>query len=297
MDSVRVAELLQCYEVMEGACGELAGAIRADDDRPLLLPTYRGESGGGREAAIRSLTRVWHPEPGESLVTAGLLCASAETRVAAELLNTAKGQFKDAVAAIREEGKKEKVGFEHLIEKSLKDNNPRNRKLKQALDTIHISRLDLVRCYTNVRVLDPDLRSISWTWATTHATIRKVTIKGAVASAEKLDDDAREYALSKLAALPSGESLAYRKPNANQLRANLAYYEGEGVRRESLPISGIVLGQDDTLPRYVWRNDPATVPPEHRSGRLSRIDTTIDEQPYIRPLYLHRYIGESHAHH
>jgi hypothetical protein len=144
--------------------------------------------------------------------------------------------------------------------------------------------------------LPPDLRSISWTWATAHSTIHRVTQAEAVALAQQLDDeDARETALSLLATVSSGEPLAYKKTNANQLRANLVWQEGKVTCRKAVTISGIVLCQDPRLPRYVWRDDPAKLTPEQRSDRLPRIDTIIEEQPFIRPLYLHRYIGEAHA--
>ena len=296
MESARIADLLQRYEALATACATFGRTVQADNDLPLLLPTYNQAAGGEREAAARALTRLWHPDIGESLVSAGMLCASTDTLAAAESLNAAKQAFKSAVAAVRDHCLKDKTRLDTLIGRLLKEEGRRNAALKGALAIAHINRLDLVRCYSQVRILPSDLRSISWTWATAHSTIHRVTQAEAVELAQKLNDqDARETALSLLATVSPGDSLAYKKTNANQLRANLVWYDGEVLRRKAITISGIVLSQDPHLPRYVWRDDPAKLTPEQRPDRLPRIDTIIEEHPFIRALYLHRYLGEAHA--
>ena len=294
MDSSLIADLLQSYEAMKSACNTLSRAVNGDAGLPLYLPTYKGEPGGQRQAASDAMTQLWHLDPGESLETAGILCASDNTVTAATELNTCKDAFQQSVKAIRAIGKNdEKARIDRLIERALHIEGLRTEELKEALATARINRLDLLRCYAKIRLMPRDLQSISWTWAKTHCAIVQVSIDEAVEMADKLSNRATAgTVIDLLSRLPSGEKLAYKKNLPNQLRANLVWMEQEERKRKAVTISGIVISQDEVLPRYVWRDNPDTLEPDQQNHRLSRIDIGIEASPYIKALHLHRYISD-----
>ncbi len=287
-------DLLQTYEALTAACRDFADTARADAKLPVLLPTYTGKPKDAREAAIASLTELWHPEPGAAPIKAGILCASAPTCAQAEALNAAKAAFQAAVLAVRAKGKPDKSRIERLVDRVLKQEGRRNNELAHALRRARINRLDLVRCYRTVRILPPRLVSLSWTWATSHASIVPVTLPEALAMANSLaDETARAAALARLTRLDASEKLAQRKPLPNQLRANLVCRDGDTLVRKTVTISGVVLCQDDALPRTLWRDNPAVR--DHAPPRLRRLDATIAPQAFVTALRLHRYTDVAHA--
>lgn len=290
-----VLELLQKYEELEAANSRFADAVRADRDLPLLLPECVGAP--NRELAIKAMTRIWHLEPGESLPQAGVVCSSPATILIANELNEIKKKFKAAIISVRDELEGNTFRLDKCIERLLlqqddKDNaRRRNKELQLALKRTKIDRLDLLRCYANVRVLPKDLISISWTWARTHSAIDPISRENAILQAEKLNDgEAKDVALTLLTALEPGQMLAYKKKLPNQLRANLLYHENGDVKRKAVTISGIALSQDSTLPKkWVWRDDPGEQDPKAPMNRIPRSDSRIDLEPYIKALHLHLY--------
>lgn len=54
------------------------------------------------------------------------------------------------------------------------------------MSTASINALDLKRCYAQIRIMPSNLDVFSWTWATKHSRIKKLTVEEAVAMARKL---------------------------------------------------------------------------------------------------------------
>ena len=269
-----VFKLLQAYEALTAANTAFGDALRADGHLPLLLPEYKKES--DRDIAIKAMTQLWHPEPGEMLARAGVVCASLPTIHAAERLNQSKAEFRAAVKSVRDKATEKKTRLDKLIDRVLLQQSEKERRrteeLQRALKRAQINRLDLLRCYANIRVLPKDLVSISWTWARTHSIIDPISRDEAIKQAEKLsDEETREIALTRLSSLASEQRMVYKKKLPNQLRANLSYYEDSEIKRKAVTISGIVLSQDSVLPKmWVWRDDPGELDPKAPRNRISR---------------------------
>jgi hypothetical protein len=294
-----VLELLQKYEALEAANSRFADAVRADKDLPLLLPECEGEP--DREVAIKAMSQMWYLEPGESLPRAGIVCSSPATIQEAENLNEYKADFQAAIKSVRDKVTGEKSRLDKLIDRVLLQQNEKERhrveELQLALKRAQINRLDLLRCYAKIRVLPKDLMSISWTWARTHSVIDPISREDAIKQAENLsDDESKEIALSRLSSLAPGQMLAYKKKLPNQLRANLLYHEDDEVKRKAVTISGIALSQDSALPKkWVWRDDPGELDPKAPMNRITRLDSKIDPEPYIKALHLHLYMGDGYG--
>lgn len=301
--NILIANLLQTYEALAGANGMLGDALRAHPDMPMYLPTYRGEPEAQLETVIRSLTEIWNVNLDVELLNAGVICAPQDVKSAIVALNAAKTQFKESVQAIRQadidharakdqaQGKQRKrtARNEPLIEVAKRCINTlgkgRGEGLLNAMRTAQISRLDLLKCYRHIRVLEATTESISWTWARSHASSIPLTIEEAAAKALQLPDSSRATALKLLGELRPGTPITQRKHLPNQLQANVVWTKN-GVRtRRAFTISGIVVCPCETLPTVVWRENPGNA----SGDRLQRMDARISDQPYIRALNIYLY--------
>ena len=292
-----IKALHERFLAMENACIKVKAAIHASgSDFPIYVPQYSVDkdaqmSEPAREAALKSITQLFHTREGEFMAEAGVLCASPETVKVIEQLNVAKGKFKDAIKDIRLYQKDTDIAvakFDKLIRDEITEKGLRSNTLNDAMGTAGIRSLDLKRCYAQIRIMPKRLDVFSWTWAKTHSRIKKVSIKEAMAMARALTGDrARDTAIDILSQCPSNETLVRKIGLPPQLRANYAYKEDDSIIRKSCPVSGIVIAQQVTLPRMFWREKP--VKTDDDSDRLPRI-STIENESFVTSLHLHRYV-------
>lgn len=182
-----------------------------------------------------------------------------------------------------------------LIEQILpKEETERPKKLMKALKSAGLSRLDLPRCYANIRVMPEDLQSISWTWATTHsASTKPITVADAMAIAEKLaEGKKRDAILHALSQRPSTDKLAYKRRLPNRLQANIVSLKDGERKRASVTISGIVICPGQFAPaEAIWRDDPGEQE-NNQPTRVKRFDAKITDEVVVSALNLHALKGE-----
>ncbi|MDN3385106.1 hypothetical protein QL995_20995 [Pseudoalteromonas sp. APC 3358] len=290
-----VMALYESYGEMSAACESVKTAVRADAALyPVYVPTFGEDesektSNAAREAAIKSITQLFILDDGETVPEAGILCASPETVKTVEKLNDTKDKFKKAVMAIRNYQKKNKQAqsnISKLIRDEVTQRGYRTDELKLAMETARISSLELKRCYAQIRVMPAELDVFSWTWATNHSRIKKVSVQGAQELIDALPEaksEAAETARSLLEQCRPDEMLARKIKLPHQLRANYAYLSEGKVVRKLCPISGIVIAQQKNMPRKLWRDKPGNNP-----ERLPRA-SGIEQKEFIKVLGLHRY--------
>lgn len=294
--------LSEAFGALEVANHELGLCLRADAALPVLLPTYTGspEPLARREAVVATLTRMLRSDNEAQLLEAGLVCASSDTLVAARVVNDAKAVVKDAITRLREEihERHQKIGqnlrIDHLLQRALaRESDPKRLDdLSQLLRNLDLKRIDLIACYTQIRILEPRVNSISWTWARTRYSGERVTHKEALQMAEALEGDEKVNAMAAINRFPSHAMFMQVKTlPALQLRANLVIQD-RNPPAKAISVSGPVLSPDTTLPRYVWRDRPADGQPP---ARLKRSDTLISEQPFVPALKLHSYVQGENA--
>ncbi|MCG8614307.1 MAG: hypothetical protein MI864_27660 [Pseudomonadales bacterium] len=288
-----VRNLYETYQALAEACLAVKNAVRSDKDNyPIYIPTFGSTevdftSNNAREAAIKSITQLFILDEGR-LPEAGIVCASPDTVAAVDRLNAAKNSFKGAVIAIRKFQKETDTAVSRiskLIRDKVTEDGYRSEILKKAMTTVGITSLDLKRCYANIRIMPPGLEVFSWTWATNHYRIHKVSVEQAMEMAKKLPSDKAEVALDLLGNCRPGETLVHRVRLPNQLRANYAYKENNNIVRKSCPISGIVITQQERMPRKLWRDNPG------RNEDLPRLqrESGFEENVFISSLNLYRY--------
>ena len=162
--------------------------------------------------------------------------------------------------------------------------------LRQALNQVQINTLDLVRAYTQIRILPSGVESFRWTWATRHTRMKKVSVMDAYKMLDALPGemtDAKEVATKALNDCDPKLTLVLKTEQNNKLRAN--YTTGKKGERQShsCSVSGIVVCPGTELPKYKWRDDPDLIEGQKRSPRGSK----VANEPFIKALGLYRYAG------
>ena len=280
-----IDQLYQAYQALVDYCEQLKtlsdGDHRAGFEAyvpPFSSTEKERYSALARKQAIVDAVGLTIDDTQSRKCDAGIVCASDETVSIVHQLNEAKAHFKETILKIRSLASDKSAGARETV-------------LKKALKSAGIQTLDLRECYRQIRVMPPELESMSWTWATSHARIQKLTFDEAVAMAEGLRDRDEELADTALDILrrkcTPDELLVRRITLPNQLRANYSFLENEEVRRKSCPISGVVVAQQKTLPRMAWRENP--VSRKEVPIRLQR-ESSIEPEPVIQSLSIHRYV-------
>lgn len=280
-----IDQLSRAYQALVDNCEQLKtlsdGDHRADFE--VYVPPFSGTenerySAQARKQAIVDAVGLTIDDTQSRKCYAGIVCASNETVSIVEQLNETKAHFKETILKIRNLASGKPVGSRETV-------------LKKALKSAGIQTLDLRECYRQIRVMPPQLESMSWTWATSHARIQKLTFDEAVAMAEGLRDRDEELAETALDILrrrcAPDELLVRRITLPNQLRANYSYLENGKIQRKSCPISGVVIAQQKMLPRMAWRENPVSRKDE--PIRLQR-ESKIEPEPVIQSLSIHRYV-------
>jgi hypothetical protein len=292
----------EAFAALEATSNSLAQCLRADLALPMLLPSFTDSTDplARREAVIASLTRLFREDGKGVPLEAGLVCASTATLAAAHALNHAKAAFKCAILELREEINRryENLGhnlrIDHLLNRALarECDIRRQEELSIVLGNLDLRRLDLIACYTHVRVLEPHLQSIAWTWARTRYSGERVTHEEALKMAEALQGQEKVQAIQVLSRFPGNATFMQVKSLPTvQLRANLVFRDLVPPRK-SISIAGPILTPDTCLPRYVWRDKPE----DGKSAiRLKRSDAQISDRALVAALKLHHYVNGENA--
>jgi hypothetical protein len=287
-----VNELYVSFQSLVLASLAAKAAIRGDIDRyPVYVPRFGycdadHTSSEAREAAASAISQLFWNQDTQLLPGTGLVCSSEHTVSCVNKLNSAKQRFKNAVLNLRNANSGESP-LERLIRDEITVRGLRTDTLKKALAIVGITTIDLQRSYAQIRVLPKHVEVFSWTWATKHCRIRKVTRDEAMEMAKNLPhEEHSKEAYQRLQQCRPNEHFVRRIKLPNQLRANYAYWENGSVVRKSCPISGIVLLQQNQMPRKLWRENPG----DHEN--LERIPRTsgIERQVFIKQLDLYRYV-------
>ncbi len=295
MFSELFSQLKETHEAMMSA---LAALLTSIDNEDLPCTLVRPNTTGRTNKALilealqniekRSVEEKHAKVELDRLTQSGLLCLSPTTTARLIELNQAKVQFKASVQALRVYGKDKVTSFDRLLERIHKKEPVKNNALENAMRNLNLGRLDLAKCYTQLRLLPEHVDSVSFTWSKKHTEIREVTFEKALAMANALPDttpDAKIFALSRLAGLRPGTRLAHKHNKRPQLYCNVVHFKEDQRLRHAYTVSGILFQCNDTLPRkFIWREL------NENEERLPRSDQQISEDPYIACLGLYLYV-------
>ncbi|NRB42548.1 MAG: hypothetical protein HRU20_29435 [Pseudomonadales bacterium] len=288
---VEIENLFQSFSLLQTHIDQFHLQARADDKLPIYLPNFQSciKPEKQRLAAINALCQLRFDDKSDQLPETGLLCISEETAKTARLVNQEKHRFQQQIKTIRNHCLDHPTAKNHgkvavLLEQLLAQGGLRNPSLQTALKTLNIQRLNLQRCYCQLRILPNALESLSWTWAKSHSEIQKLTHTQAMQLCQQLPDEhaAKQAALATLSMLAKNAPLAFKRKKQKQLRANICWRENQQIKRKAVTVSGVLLTTDTQLPRFRW-------PDENEHSRLSRMDQKIETAAIIPALHLYRY--------
>jgi hypothetical protein len=288
MFSELVMDLTKAYGQLESCCKNFGDAVRQDEGFPVFVFNQNNEMDFCKERAIGSATRRWRSDIDENEPISGIICCSENSVEQVIKLNDAKDLFKNAVSALKEkDGAYGKSRIDKLIDKVLKTEGRRNEELSLALQRVQIGRLDLLKCYSQIRILPKEILSVRWTWAKKHRAIISLSVKDGLKMADNLENPkAKEIALNILSRMNIDDKLAFKKTLKNQLKANIKWLEDDSMKRDQLPISGILVSRNPMLPQ-----DFKLPNMKSQETRVKRSDKKIDDEILVKALNLHKYSG------
>lgn len=301
---VLVETIESCFKALQSQALRFEKLL-AESSAPIRLPGLGKEDHVlARELVAKDFCALWFESTGEEATaaaspldanferTSGLIVADKQLAEEAEKLNAAKTAFEKSIGALKAKLKEvDKLKIYHMdhLQAGLEKRDP---KLSTALRELGIARLDLIACYRLIKILPSTLRSISWTWARSHAAIREMKYKQVTELIEKeLDNEAREMCLKTVSALPESTLFARKKTKTHpQLRANLTYLDG--TPRHQITISRVCLVRDRSPDIVEW-----ATPLNLMQKRVKRTDAVIDKFPLFEDglLNIFLYIGEGKA--
>lgn len=223
----------------------------SDSPYPVYAPTICDLSSGQhgfneRIALANSIKNVFTTRKEDLSVTSGLVCASPSTVQKITELNDAKTALKTVIAAIKAQDSDDP---ESVI-------SQRGSQLRLAMKEVGFAAVDLKRVYAQVRVLEPDLHRVSWTWARNHKTHKRITRIEMQRRIDQLRETSPAAAIELENAVAKVGSAKFTEKFSlpPQLRANCSYGAKGKLTLRSYPVSGVLIAQQKTLPRVQWRD-------------------------------------------
>jgi len=231
---------------------------------------------------LRFITNIWHTQTGDGRRTEnlyGLVGVPPHVIPIIQQLNQAKANFKKSIKEFRAEyGDPNETLFK------------RAEELNLALQQGGLARLNLNHCYRLIPVLESCPKKITFSWYSSGRSLKKFSLFDAQERLLKMDTSQLhiQMQLQALARLPDSETLVQLQPQVPVMRANIVWKKQEQLIRKArncpLPLFFPLDGQTK-FPEY---NTPPITPPEQRSRQL-RSDVSIDPEPYLPSLRMHRY--------
>lgn len=251
---------------------------------PVWLPPHYTGCPSPTQTCSTLLTELWNLDPHEQVERStyppsGLICASPQLIVAIQDLNSAKNRFKATIKGIRTS--KKKFNFEGKLKE--------DPEFKEVMYKKGLSRIDLMACYRQIRVLPPNVQAVSWSWALQAASVEKIRVSDLIdrlCSGTYGQDD---YMLNSLANMNPNDFIVERKKKSPQLKVNIKIVGNEDSDSDgwfSSACSGVMVIQEHALPNpagIIWRDEKDSV------KRGSRCKSVFEDDPFIRDTKLYLY--------
>lgn len=295
-DADNVHALRLAYERLLAACDTACDAIMADGTRnpsyPVCAPTFgdsfSGQRGLEARIALVATIRSMFGAKEDVNVLSGIICASPDTVAHIHTLNKAKLDVKNIVAKI----KKDSIPCDEIDAEDDASNHPafngfRCAALRNAMKITGFAAVDLKRVYAQIRILEPCVRHVGWTWAINHSTFKTISRESLDASLRSLDKSHPDAAYAARLALKGRKDNRFviRKKLPPQLRMNYSYNTDNGLAKKSGPVSGVLIAQQETLPTYKWREPEDVAVVSSPRGNTSK----VADAPLIKILGLYCY--------
>lgn len=292
LDPALIPDVLETGKDLREAVTEFRRTTLAASPEIWLPPSFDCESHAPIDLAVDALCRMEYDDSqGKPVPLSGLIAATPEIVDAAERVNEKKQKFKTAVAALRASMRDAKEATHRLVELVASgpmkgEDAKRDVEFARALRNMGFARFDLVSCYRQIRVLEPHVDTVSYTWQRDHGEITQVPLARAIQMAEKLEnDEVRERTIHTLSGYSNDTVFAYRHGCIQQLRANVTNLKGGKRVRKVVVCSGVLLVRGPIPDRVVWRDLERDM-----GDKLPRYDASVSPEPCIEVLSLYEYL-------
>jgi hypothetical protein len=205
-----------------------------------------------RIALANSIKDVFTTRKADTDSLTGILCSSPNTVAKIEALNAAKNQIKDVVTAIKRQDRL----LDSTTGEIAADLGFRTSELRKAMKEVGFAAVDLKRVYAQIRILEPKVHRVSWTWARKHVTYKKLSRKTLDQRIEELEAT-NPIAAREAANALSGMSKSNFTERCNlppQLRINYSFGVKGALKLKASPVSGVLILQQNDLPSVRWRD-------------------------------------------
>ncbi|EIF42791.1 hypothetical protein DOK_12026 [gamma proteobacterium BDW918] len=218
---------------------------KGDDPYEVFAPLPSGQHGReARLALARSIKDVFDiPQNKRAKLESGLICASPVTVAAIERLNIAKESLKSTVSQIK--------GTDDPDNGSL---GYRPVELQRTMKEVGFAAADLKRVYAKIRILEPGVHRVSWTWLVNHGTYKPIprdVLERRLAGLEKEDPAAAALARSRLDAVEKPRPVTFFTL-PDQLRVNYSTGAKGSRTNKSAAVSGVLVVPQKSLPIIKW---------------------------------------------
>ena len=216
----------------------------------------------------------------------GFVAVDTDCLNALSELNTRKLQFKAAIASYKGLNEKGTVWYNKhnevrdLLTQAAKNRGRRSKELEQALSDTRLSELDLKCCYRQVRLLDNNIKSVSWLRESRHIRTHRVSRAELISMVEQLDESLQLGPMLEIGKV-ADDYFAIAKKTSERYMANLTWHDRTKGQPNLVPVSSFLVSDCDDLPVFKWLEQGER---QGRSGRY--VDLSV---AFIHVLSAYRY--------
>ncbi|MEY8203886.1 MAG: DNA replication terminus site-binding protein [Bermanella sp.] len=283
-----VSELIQHFDRIVTHTQQLCGSFSAQHN-PHWLPLSEDEQQHNispLQKACSIYQDYWYQDGQDGRETRscfGLIAASAQQIQLAQGINQAKEHFKQQVKQLQKCHQPEWRALKGTLAS-------RHPSIRDSLHLSGLSRLHLKQTWRHIPVIDRTPSRVGFNWYNSGRSIQKISVQQAHDALLRLDTASThiQSQLQQLAQLNANTPLAKVQNLAPTMRANLFYEDQQSPERQAMNVSLPILFKPSEQQALPPHNEPELQPPLTRK-RAVRSDRTIEEQPFLPSIRVHRY--------
>lgn len=258
---------------------------------PDWLPPNNPQFRNDKRTAIQTMLAT-HNQDDFTPAEAGVLALPPTAQGLVKEINQQKDQLKTLITGLRSTEGTKGMRVDRIVATLEQNTAPhgRDKAASEALKKLQLSRVNLLWLYRHVRLLPPEVVSISYSRTFNERIIEKATFDDALARANNiLGEQGVALLESVLAGLPPKTPLCFCKEYPPHLKANVVYRdycekEGKVInKRMTFRTPTPILYQGTSLPKIRWPSNDAD------TQRQLRSDRRVSDTPLIRGINLYTY--------
>ncbi len=280
--------LINCFDQLVGSTQKLCNSFTLQDN-PHWLPltdTEQLQRISSLQKAKSIYQDYWYQDGQDGRETRscfGLISANDAQIQEALLINKLKEHLKQQVKTLQKDHKQQWLELKGALAL-------RHCSLRESLHFTGLSRLHLKQTWRHIPVIERIPCRVGFNWYSSGRSIQKISVEEAYEALSKMDTSSLhiQTQLQQVGKLAHNTRLAKIQNLAPTMRANLFYKDNQLPERQAMNISLPILFKNTDNKPLPNHNEPELVPPLSRK-RAVRSDRTIEDQPFLPSIRVHRY--------